>query len=203
VEQPLPAQRTGGRYKTNGERWLRGRRPRKRTGIFAGLLPYHCFDNASADRESNAVNWGNVNHARACEMTESEKQALAIYETIVATSGTRPTAFQTMEQLLRETAAWKANNPALAELGRAEPPVLLAFLAQSFDWQRAEAHLAKTITPARRCRREFKSRCSERRNRFRQNWCCLCSASTAGPWALWRTCFFPSGNSSCRSRVSR
>jgi len=76
-------------------------------------------------------------------MTESEKQALAIYETIVATSGTRPTAFQTMEQLLRETAAWKANNPALAELGRAEPPVLLAFLTQSFDWQRAEAHLAK------------------------------------------------------------
>ena len=72
-------------------------------------------------------------------MTESEKQALAIYETIVATSGTRPTAFQTMEQLLRETAAWKANNPALAELGRAEPPVLLAFLAQWFDWLRAEA----------------------------------------------------------------
>ena len=76
-------------------------------------------------------------------MTESEKQALAIYETIAATSRSRPTAFQTMEQLVRETGAWKANNPALAELGRAEHPVLLAFLAQSFDWLRAEAHLAK------------------------------------------------------------
>ena len=29
------------------------------------------------------------------------------------------------------------------ELGRAEPPVLHAFLAQSFGWLRAEAHLAK------------------------------------------------------------
>jgi hypothetical protein len=76
-------------------------------------------------------------------MTESEKQALAIYETIVATSRTRPTAFQSMEQLLRETAAWKTNNPALTELGRVEPPVLLAYLGQSFDWLRAEAHLAK------------------------------------------------------------
>jgi len=76
-------------------------------------------------------------------MTEPEKQALAIYEMMVATSGTRPLAFQTVEQMRRETAAWKENNPAFVELGRAEPPVLLAFLGQSFIWLRAEAHLAK------------------------------------------------------------
>jgi hypothetical protein len=76
-------------------------------------------------------------------MTEAEKQALAIYEMIAATSGQRPTAFRSVDQMLRETAAWKENNPALAELGRAEPQVLLAFLSQSFDWLRAEAHLAK------------------------------------------------------------
>lgn len=76
-------------------------------------------------------------------MTETEKQALAIYEMIAATSKQRPTFFQSVGQLLRETAAWKENNPALAELGRAQPTVLLAFLAQCFDWLRAEGHLAK------------------------------------------------------------
>src|ERR1700693_1697448 len=76
-------------------------------------------------------------------MTEAEKQALGIYEMIVATSRTRPIAFNTVEQARRETAAWKENNPALAELGRAEPQVLHAFLTQCFDWLRAEAHLAK------------------------------------------------------------
>ena len=76
-------------------------------------------------------------------MTSTEKQAVAIYETIVATSGQRPTAFRSVEQLWSEIAAWKENNPALQELGRAEPGVLLAFLGQSFDWLRAEGHLAK------------------------------------------------------------
>ena len=76
-------------------------------------------------------------------MTESEKRALAIYEMIAATSKQRPTFFRSVEQMHRETAAWKKNNPAIAELGRAEPQVLLAFLGQSFDWLRAEAHLAK------------------------------------------------------------
>jgi hypothetical protein len=79
-------------------------------------------------------------------MTEPEKQALAIYELIVSTSAQRPMAFQTMDQLQRETAAWKANNPAFIELDRAEPEVLLAFLRQSFEWLRAEAHLAKNYT---------------------------------------------------------
>src|SRR5579872_1331006 len=76
-------------------------------------------------------------------MTEAEKQALSIYEVIVATSATRPLGFQSVEQTRRETAAWKENNPALAELGRAEPEVLCAFLDQSFDWLKAEGHLAK------------------------------------------------------------
>ena len=76
-------------------------------------------------------------------MTEAEKQALAIYEMMGATSGQRSTSFQSIEQLRREIAAWKENDPALAELGRAEPQVLLAFLSQSFNWLRAEGHLAK------------------------------------------------------------
>src|SRR5258708_6172401 len=79
-------------------------------------------------------------------MTEAEKQALAIYEMIAATSKQRPMFFQSAAQMLRETAAWKEKNPALAELGRAEPPVQLAFLSQSFDWLRAEAHLAKNYS---------------------------------------------------------
>jgi hypothetical protein len=79
-------------------------------------------------------------------MTEDEKQALAIYELIVATSKDRPMAFQTIEQMHRETAVWKATNPAFATLDRAEPQVLMAFLAQSFDCLRAEAHLAKNYS---------------------------------------------------------
>ncbi len=55
-------------------------------------------------------------------------------------------AFRTMEQMQHETAAWKQNNPAFLELDRAEPEVLLAFLHQSFEWLRAEAHLAKNYT---------------------------------------------------------
>lgn len=79
-------------------------------------------------------------------MTESEKSALAIYETLVATSKTRPMHFQTTDQMQRETAAWKAANPGFVELDRAAPPVLLAYLAQCFDWLKAEAHLAKNYT---------------------------------------------------------
>ena len=79
-------------------------------------------------------------------MTDAEKRALTIYETLVATSNDRPMRFQTMEQMQRETAAWKATNPGFIELGRAEPEVLRAFLAQCFGWLRAEAHLAKNYT---------------------------------------------------------
>jgi hypothetical protein len=79
-------------------------------------------------------------------MTESEKQAQSIYEQLVATSKTRPMRFQTMDQLQRETSAWKAANPAFIELNQAAPPVLHAFLAQCFGWLKAEAHLAKDYT---------------------------------------------------------
>src|ERR1700739_893065 len=77
-------------------------------------------------------------------MTEAEKRALAIYEMMVATSKDRPIAFHSIDQMRRETAAWKASNPAFGELASAEPEVLLAFLSQSLDWLRAEAHLAKS-----------------------------------------------------------
>ncbi|HLJ23306.1 MAG TPA: DUF4132 domain-containing protein [Candidatus Acidoferrales bacterium] len=79
-------------------------------------------------------------------MTEPEKQAQAIYETLVASSKTRPMRFQTMEQLQRETAAWKATNPGFLALERAEPDVLRSYLAQCFGWLKAEAHLAKDYT---------------------------------------------------------
>ncbi len=114
-------------------------------------------------------------------MTEPEKQALAIYEMIVATSGTRPMAFQTVEQMRRETAAWKENNPAFVELGRAEPPVLLAFLAQSFDLVAGRGapgeKLQRSAIP---CRKESKSRYHGRQSRCQRSLCRTCSASITG-----------------------
>jgi hypothetical protein len=79
-------------------------------------------------------------------MTEAEKQAQTIYELLVATSEQRPMSFRTAEQMRTETAAWKQNNPAFLELARAGPEVLLAFLQHSFEWLRAEAHLAQNYT---------------------------------------------------------
>lgn len=76
-------------------------------------------------------------------MTEAEKQALAIYETLVATSKDRPLGFRSVDEMRRATMEWQQNNPALVELRRAEPPVLHAFLEQCVDWLRAEANLAK------------------------------------------------------------
>ena len=78
-------------------------------------------------------------------MTEAEKQALAIYETLAATSKTRPLGFRSREEARRETARWQEENPGLVALRRAEPPVLLAFIGQCFDWLRAEAHLAQNF----------------------------------------------------------
>ena len=78
-------------------------------------------------------------------MIEAEKRAFAIYEMIVSTSEDRPFVFSSVEQLLSETAAWKANNPALSDLSRADPQVLLAFLSKSFEWLRAEARTARNI----------------------------------------------------------
>jgi uncharacterized protein DUF4132 len=76
-------------------------------------------------------------------MTEAEKQALAIYETIVVTSKDRPLGFRSVEEMRRFTADWLQNNPALVELRRAQPAVLFAFLGQCVDWLRAEANLAQ------------------------------------------------------------
>lgn len=76
-------------------------------------------------------------------MTEAEKQALGIYETIVATSKTRPLGFRSVEEMRRFTAEWLTNNEAFVELRRAGPAVLIAFLAQCPAWLRAEAHLAQ------------------------------------------------------------
>ena len=79
----------------------------------------------------------------AGSMTEAEKQALTIYETIVATSKTRPLGFRSVEEMRRFAAEWQQNNPAFSELRRAEPSVLFAFLTQCPAWLRAEAHLAQ------------------------------------------------------------
>jgi hypothetical protein len=78
-------------------------------------------------------------------MTEAEKRAFAIYEMIVATSAGRPFAFDSVEQMRSETASWQAKNPALSELSRAEPQVLLAFLNQSFEWLSAQARIARNF----------------------------------------------------------
>jgi hypothetical protein len=72
-------------------------------------------------------------------MTEAEKQALAIFEMICATSDDRPLWFHTLEQMTRELFAWKEKNPAFLALRTASPEVQLAFVRQSFEWLRAEA----------------------------------------------------------------
>jgi len=71
--------------------------------------------------------------------TDAEKQAWAIYEMICGTSADRPFAFQSVEQMYREIGDWKAHNPALAAIERAQPAVLLAFLDYSFQWIKAES----------------------------------------------------------------
>ena len=90
------------------------------------------------------VNWRYVRTGvGAIQMTEADKQALAIYETLVATSKDRPLGFRSVEEARRATAEFQQNNPGLIELRRAEPVVLHAFLSQCVDWLRAEANLAQ------------------------------------------------------------
>jgi hypothetical protein len=72
-------------------------------------------------------------------MPGADKEALAIYETICATSADRPFAFSTVEQMHRELAAWRANNRALTDLREASQDVQIAFLSQSLEWLRAES----------------------------------------------------------------
>ena len=72
-------------------------------------------------------------------MTSPEKEALAIYDTIRASSGDRPFAFHSVEEMRQETLAWQMSNPALIRLRKASPEVLIAFLDQSIDWVKAES----------------------------------------------------------------
>jgi hypothetical protein len=70
---------------------------------------------------------------------QADKQALAIYETICATSADRPFAFRSPEQMRQELAVWCAGNPGLTQLKQASPHVLTAFLGQSVEWLKAES----------------------------------------------------------------
>ena len=72
-------------------------------------------------------------------MLDAIRRATAIYETICATSADRPYAFQTVDQMQRETMTWQAKSPGLSELKAASPEVLTAFLSQSVEWLKAES----------------------------------------------------------------
>jgi uncharacterized protein DUF4132 len=72
-------------------------------------------------------------------MTEAEKQALALYEDICATGKDRPYSANSLAEMMRKIAEWRASNSALNTLGRASAEVQLAFLKNSFEWLQAEA----------------------------------------------------------------
>ena len=78
-------------------------------------------------------------------MTDSEKQALAIYEAICATGADRPLSFQSIEQSLTDTDSWRKKNPGLILLRESSPDVLLAFLHHSFEWLKAEEKIDKNF----------------------------------------------------------
>jgi hypothetical protein len=63
-----------------------------------------------------------------------------IYNAIRATSGDRPFAFQSVEQMRRALAIWQAQSPALTTLSQASPDVQTAFLARSVEWLKSEYH---------------------------------------------------------------
>src|SRR5690349_4580063 len=72
-------------------------------------------------------------------MTEAEEQGLALYEDICATGKDRPDSANSMAEMMRKIAEWRASNSALNALGRASAEVQLAFLKNSFEWLQAEA----------------------------------------------------------------
>jgi hypothetical protein len=72
-------------------------------------------------------------------VADAAEQARLIYDAIRATSGDRPFAFQSLEQLRRGVASWQAQNPALASLRQAPPDVQTAFLSQSVEWLKHES----------------------------------------------------------------
>ncbi len=72
-------------------------------------------------------------------MSDAKNQAAIIYETIRTTSADRPFSGHSLEQMNRDIANWKANNPALIAMEQAAPEVQTAFLYQSCDWIKAES----------------------------------------------------------------
>jgi hypothetical protein len=72
-------------------------------------------------------------------MTEVEKQALALYEEICASSKDRPFSASSVGEMMRKLAEWRKGNRAFDALRRSGLEVQLAFLNQSFGWLQAEA----------------------------------------------------------------
>ncbi|MGE5207101.1 MAG: DUF4132 domain-containing protein [Chlamydiota bacterium] len=72
-------------------------------------------------------------------MTEAEKQAFALYEDICASGKERPYSANSLAEMMRKLAEWRANNSALTNLSRASVEVQLVFLSHCFEWLRAEA----------------------------------------------------------------
>src|SRR6267378_2441274 len=62
-----------------------------------------------------------------------------IYDAIRATSGDRPFAFQSLEQLRLDVATWRAQNAALRALRKASSDVQTAFLGRSVEWLKHES----------------------------------------------------------------
>jgi hypothetical protein len=77
--------------------------------------------------------------ARVLIVADATQQAQMIYDAIRATSGDRPFAFQSLEQLHRGIASWQAQNPALTALRQASPDVQTAFLSRSVEWLKQES----------------------------------------------------------------
>lgn len=72
-------------------------------------------------------------------LTDAEKKAFAIYELILTSSGDRPFSGHTLEQMVRDIADWKAQNPALKAIEKASAEVQLEFLKHSFEWLKAQS----------------------------------------------------------------
>lgn len=72
-------------------------------------------------------------------MTEVEKQALALYEEICASSKDRPFSASSLAEMMRKLAEWRQGNRAFDALRRSGLEVQLAFLNQCFGWLQAEA----------------------------------------------------------------
>src|SRR3982074_199024 len=72
-------------------------------------------------------------------VADATQQAQMIYDAIRATSGDRPFAFQSIEQMRRALASWQVQNPALTTLSQASPDVQTAFLSRSMEWLKTES----------------------------------------------------------------